>query len=220
MHRCTAKEVIFIKNKITGRRYAEMTDLFNEHFCLRGKKRLTFGQLRAILQKYKLSNGLPRRFLPGHIPSSKGLKVSREEIKRTDSMYKPGHIPSTCKPIGAERINGYGYVEIKIADPNVWKSKHTVIWEKAYGPVSKGHIIIFADGNKINFELENLLMVSRRQLIVMNRNGLIYDNAKYTETGKLIADVKIKINDRKRASKRQLSRNGSKRNHNKKKVEK
>jgi hypothetical protein len=209
MRNYTMEEIKFVKKKIVGRSYTDMLHLFNEHFGLRGKEKLTFGQVRGILQRHNLSNGLPRRFQPGHIPHNKGIKGFCTPGLKI-SQYKPGNIPSTCKPIGAERKNGYGYVEVKIAHPNVWKSKHTVIWEKANGSVPKGEIIIFADGNKMNFDLENLLMISKRELIIMNRNGLIYDNGIFTETGKLIADIKIRINDRTRAVKKRQYRQGSK----------
>jgi hypothetical protein len=201
MRNYTPEEIRFVKKKIIGRSYADMLDLFNEHFCLKGKKKLTFGQMKGVLQRYNLSNGLPRRFQSGHIPHNKDVKgFCTSGLKR--SQYKPGNIPSTCKPIGAERKNGYGYVEVKIAHPNVWKSKHTAIWEKANGSVPKGKIIIFADRNKMNFNLENLLMVSRIELIIMNRNGMIYSNSAFTKTGKLVADLKILINERKRKAKK------------------
>jgi hypothetical protein len=201
MHSYTPEEIRFVKRKIKGRSYANMLDLFNAHFGLRGKKKLTIEQMKGMLQRHNLSNGLPRSFQPGHIPHNKGVKgFCTLGLKR--SQYKPGNIPSTLKPIGAERKNGYGYVEVKIAHPNVWKSKHTAIWEKTNGPIPKGKIIIFADGNKMNFDFENLLMVSRRELIIMNRNGLIYSNGVCTETGKLVADVKMLINERQHEAKK------------------
>jgi hypothetical protein len=207
MRKYTPEEIKFVKKKIIGRSYTDMLHLFNKHFGLRGKKKLTFGQMRGILKRHNLSNGLPRRFQPGHIPRNKGVKgFCTPGLER--SQYKPGNIPSTCKPIGAERKNGYGYVEVKIAHPNVWKSKHTAIWEKVNGPVPKGKIIIFADRNNRNFDLENLLMISKRELIVMNRNGLIYGNGVFTKTGKLVADIKIRISDLKRAVKKRKSRKG------------
>ncbi|GHV76492.1 hypothetical protein AGMMS49942_13130 [Spirochaetia bacterium] len=103
-------------------------------------------------------------------------------------------------PVGTEVIDTDGYVKVKIADPKTWKVKHRIIWEKANGPVPKGNVIIFADGNRMNVKLKNLLMVSRKELAVMNRSGLIYENAEFTKTGKLIADIKIGIADRKRGS--------------------
>jgi hypothetical protein len=165
MHRCASDEILFIKENIAGRSYAEMTNLFNKHFALRGKKKLTSGQLRHILRKYKLSNGLPRRFLPGHTPHNKG---------RISYYFQPGYSAYNYLPVGTAQTDFYGYVKVKVADPDVWESKHTLIWEKANGPVPKGHVIIFADKNKLNFCLDNLIMVSRSELMVMNRNGRPY----------------------------------------------
>jgi hypothetical protein len=72
-----------------------------------------------------------------------------------------------------------------------------LFWEAANGKVPKGTAIIFADRNRFNLDLDNLLMVSRAELLVMNHSGLIFDNADATKVGKTIADIKIKIRERK-----------------------
>jgi hypothetical protein len=76
-----------------------------------------------------------------------------------------------------------------------WKSKHAIIWEQAHGPIPKGHVIIFADGNKLNMDLENLLLVSRSEIVYMNHEGLISTNPEFTKTGKLVAKLKLLIGD-------------------------
>jgi hypothetical protein len=168
MRRYTPEEIRFIRENIAGRSYADMTDLFNKHFCLRGKKKLTFGQMKGTLIGRKMGNGLSGRFVPGYIPSNR-------------------------KPVGTECTGGSGYVVVKTADPSVWKYKHVVIWEKAHGPLPKGHVIMFTDGNKLNLRLSNLRMVSRKVLGVMNRCGLIFPQRDLTKTGKLVAEIKVRI---------------------------
>ena len=59
-------------------------------------------------------------------------------------------------------------------------------------------MIIFADGNKKNFNLENLILVSRKELAVLNKNKLLRDNAELTNIGIAIAKIKIAIADKKR----------------------
>ena len=105
-------------------------------------------------------------------------------------------------PVGTERTNTDGYVEIKIADPNKWKGKHRIIWEETHGPIPKGHVVIFADGNRRNFDPDNLLLVSRAQLARMNQTHLIKNDAELTKTGVIVADVLSKIGERKRKGKR------------------
>ena len=97
------------------------------------------------------------------------------------------------RPIGSERINVDGYVEIKIADPNVWKLKHRVIWEQHYGPIPNHQPIIFLDRNKSNLDINNLAMVTNRQLLFLNGNKLIKSDAELTKTAINIAKIKEKI---------------------------
>ena len=57
-----------------------------------------------------------------------------------------------------------------------------------------GHKVIFADGNKRNFNIDNLILVTNSEALIMNTNKLIYENAGLTKTGSLIAKVIDKTN--------------------------
>jgi hypothetical protein len=85
---------------------------------------------------------------------------------------------------------------VKIANPDVWKVKKTIIWEAANGPIPKGYVVIFADRNKSNFDLDNLLLVSRKELMIMNRKSLIFPDQDLTKTGKAIAGLHMAINSK------------------------
>jgi hypothetical protein len=206
MHRWTPKEINFLKSKIKGRSRAEMIRLFNERFGLS----LSVGQINGQLRAHKLTSGI-KLFYPGHPPSWKGAN-------RTS--YKPGQKPWNYMPIGSEHVNFDGVIEVKMkaTPPKKYKSKHLIIWEKANGPVPKGHFIIFADGNKRNFSLSNLLMVSYREISVMNRRGLTGDTAELTKLGKMIADIKLLAADRKKSIKKRRTRQRNKGNHNKREM--
>ena len=103
-------------------------------------------------------------------------------------------------------------VFVKIAEPDVWKPKHLVLWEAANGPVPKKHCIIFADGNKQNFDPDNLLLVSMAEWMVMNSSLLRFPDKEATKTGKLIADLQLLINSRRRELRtaRRAAREGKK----------
>jgi hypothetical protein len=93
-----------------------------------------------------------------------------------------------------------------------WRHKHITIWEAANGKVPRGHVVIFADGDKSNFALDNLILVSRGELVVMNRCGLISNDKDLTQAGKAVADIKLAIGGRKRGmKKRKKSRGGERR---------
>jgi len=113
--------------------------------------------------------------------------------KMSEAYYRHRH--PRCRPIGTENTKK-GYVRVKIAEPNVWKYKHILIWEQSNGSLPDGHIVIFADKNNRNFDINNLIAITRKQLAVMNRYRLIHENSDATKAGKLIADIMIKIRDR------------------------
>jgi hypothetical protein len=195
MHRYTPKEIRFLESNVSGRSYAEVTALFNKRFGLS----MSASQIGNTLKNYGLTNGRDCRFYPGQVPFNKGRKGVPSG---KETQFKAGSLPWNYQPVGTERINVNGYAEVKIADPNVWKSKQILIWEAANGKVPDGNVIIFADGNKLNFAPDNLLMVSRAELAVMNHLGLIYDDADSTKSGKTIADIKIRMSERKKRMKK------------------
>lgn len=109
------------------------------------------GHRKTILGVRSSNNG---QFPKGHIPVN---------------GYEKGHRPDSWMPVGSEVENG-GYVYVKVSDiPNVpqtenWKRKQVLIWEQANGPVPEGHNIIFLDGNRRNFDIGNLMLVSDSEL--------------------------------------------------------
>ena len=123
----------------------------------------------------------------------KGLNFGGKE-----TQFKPGDMPWNYRPVGTERVSTDGYLEVKVADPKTWKAKHRIIWEEANGPIPKGHVVIFADGDRQNVALDNLLMISQRELSVLNTKGLITSDADLTKTGVIVANVMLKIGERKK----------------------
>ncbi|MCM1234186.1 MAG: HNH endonuclease [Ruminococcus flavefaciens] len=85
-------------------------------------------------------------------------------LKRSGATYNH-------KPIGSEREN-LGYVFIKVAEPNKWKPKQVYIFERLHGEKidGKNEVVIFLDGNKRNFEPDNLFKLTRQEHTYLNRN--------------------------------------------------
>ncbi|KAA6312949.1 hypothetical protein EZS27_036201 [termite gut metagenome] len=107
-------------------------------------------------------------FPKGHVPANKGKKqaehMSEESIEKTRSTrFGKGHIPHNHKPVGYGRTNRDGYIEIKIAEPNVFECKHKLLWRQHNGKIPIGQNIKFKDGNKLNIRIENLYMVSKAE---------------------------------------------------------
>lgn len=184
----------FLVNHIKGRMNQALANLMNKTFNLQ----LTRQQVKQYKTNHKLpTSGETGWFNKGHIPANKGKKFPN--MPHNTGMFKKGQKAHNYMPVGTERVNSDGYVAIKIADPNKWKQKHIIIWEKAHKRKKPpGHVIIFADRNRFNFDLDNLLLVPQREFLVMNRKGLIKNDAELTRTGLIIAKLQNKMHDRKK----------------------
>lgn len=116
------------------------------------------------------SKWVKSQFKKGHIPRNKGKKRDEflspdAQLKCQKTQFKKGHTPKNYRPVGSERVNVYGYVEIKVADPNKWCVKHRIVWEASNGAIPKGMNIQFRDGNRQNTSLDNLYMISRQDQV-------------------------------------------------------
>ncbi|HDK7162121.1 TPA: HNH endonuclease [Clostridium botulinum] len=188
----TKEQIKFITKNVKGRSNRELTEMFNNNFGLD----LKISQIKSFKKNHKLDSGLDGRFKPGHIPFNKGIKgVYAKGCEKT--WFKKGSTPINHRPVGSERITVDGYTEIKVEEPNKWRLKQQLIWEKYNGPVPKGYVVIFGDGNQHNFNPDNLILVSRQQLLILNRNKLIQKDADLTRTAIIIADLHQKISQRK-----------------------
>jgi 3,4-dihydroxy-2-butanone 4-phosphate synthase len=201
-HQYTPAEIRFIKKMVTGRSYAELTALFNAKFGFN----FNVKRISSTIKRLGLSNGRDTRFHSGQVSHNKGKKGYYSPGSEK-GWFKPGHPGYKINemPVGGEHIDAYGYVQIKYSDnpgsaKHRWKGKHVIIWEKINGKVPKGHVVIFADRNRRNFKVDNLLLVARKELVRMNQMKLITTNKKLTEAGLKIARVKNLIGERVRES--------------------
>ena len=135
-------------------------------------------------------NVIAAQFKKGTVPPNKGKKMSAELYARcAPTMFKKGNKPHTYRPVGSERVNVDGYVEVKVADPNKWRLKHRVIWEEAHGPIPKGHNVQFRDGNSQNLDLGNLYLISRDDQL-RNENSI---HVRYPEEVREVIYIKAAI---------------------------
>lgn len=93
---------------------------------------------------------------------------ARKNTIQSNAGYKKGYTPCNSRPIGSTRIDSQGNIVVKIAEPRVWILLHKKIWEDANGPIPDDHIIVYKDGNKMNCQLDNLLLMSRRDHMLKN----------------------------------------------------
>jgi HNH endonuclease len=65
-----------------------------------------------------------------------------------------------------------GYLQRKVSDtgypPRDWVGVHILTWQEAHGTVPASHIVAFKDRKKDNTALENLELLTRRDLMLRN----------------------------------------------------
>ena len=191
----TEEEKEYLAEVVSGRGYQEITEMMTKKFNLDYTKT----QVAGAIKRYGLTTGRTGRFEKGHVPFNKGTKGLTGANK---TSFKKGNVPHTLLPIGSESVTRDGYTIVKVSDKgkrnDCWRPKQRLVWEKHYGPVPDGHAVVFGDGDKTNFSLDNLILVSRSQLSVMNTKKLIQNDAELTRAGAHVAELLVAINKAKK----------------------
>ena len=165
--------------------YDTILKMMNDKFeCSFNRKQIISFMRRNKLKSEAIKNN--GRFSKSSIPWNKGLSYMPNN---KETRFQKGNIPHCHREVGEERIDKYGYVQIKVAEPNVWDLKHRVIYREHYGEIPNGHNIIFADGNKMNFDIDNLIAVSKSEMLILNNNNLRFEDKELTKVGVNIAKV-------------------------------
>lgn len=132
----------------------------SEAFVLRELKTRQAERLRIV--------GEHARFQKGALPHNKGIKMSEELYEKCKStMFKKGIIPPNKKPEGSERYDQEGFTLVKVGAKYVHKHRH--IYEQEHEiEIPGGYVVAFADGNKQNFDISNLVLITRAENMIRN----------------------------------------------------
>ena len=186
-HIWSDEEKQYLAEITPGRGYKEIQSMMSCKFGFD----YTRHQIKGAITRNKLNTGRTGRFEKGRATWNKGTKGL---TKANVTSFKKGQKPHNYKPLGSERITKDGYCEIKVSDTGRrWMSKHLVVYEKHHGKVPRGSVVIFLDGDKRNFDIDNLHLVTRNQLAMLNKNSLIQKDAELTKTAINVVDLMKKI---------------------------
>lgn len=145
----TDEHIEFIKKHRSGITMKEVVILFNNHFMTNKTHRA----LSCMMHK-------------------RGLKL--EDKLNT---YKKGNVPKNARPLYSEQVAPSGVVSVKVQDDRpgaklktFWQNKQKFVWEKHNGPVPDGYYVTFKTSDTTNFEPSNLVLVTKAELLQMNKN--------------------------------------------------
>lgn len=191
----TPEQDKWIKANAQGKTGVELQKMIKDKFGIE----FTLPQIKSYKARKKINTGLTGHFVKGCIPLNKGKKVSPEVYERCKpTMFKKSQRPLNWKPVGSERVNVDGYIEIKVKEPNIWRPKHRVVWEQHHGAIPKNKRIIFKDRNRLHCSIDNLMIISGAELSAMNHSKLFNTNPEITEVGVTLAKVICASNARRK----------------------
>lgn len=118
-------------------------------------------QCAHLMSREAMMNQLHQQF---------SVSISLSQLKnayvRLGLHAKKGSTGKRSK-IGQKNKTVRGFTRIKTKSG--WKLEHVALWESEYGPLPINHYIIFIDGNKENFIIDNLACVNRREYAFFKR---------------------------------------------------
>jgi hypothetical protein len=164
------------------------SSVYNIAFRLGLKKAPEY--IREVHGKVVAIAGVKNRFTKGHTPWNKGVKGNNNAPEYTH--FKTGHIPANYKPVGWTRIDAEGYHWTKVKEGlNGWVMTHRLAWEIENGPIPIGKFLRFIDGNKENWQIENLMLVDRESNMRLNTIHRYPEELK--STMKILSKLKRKL---------------------------
>jgi len=144
----------------------------------------TISQLLKIANKdYKVTKTQLRQYL------------SKRNIIYKDYNNNKARLMGNKVPVGIERVKPDGMVQVKIA-PNKWEYKQRLIYSKYHNiELTSNDYIIFLDQDRTNFNIDNLMRVSRHESSILSNQKMFSKDKEVTKLGILTSKLMIKIKE-------------------------
>lgn len=194
----TDEMIDYIRSIAPNTHIKDITDMFNAKYSTNQ----SVGAIGSLMRRYCIKNGLVCTFKKGNIPHNKGVPMTEETRKKVQgTWFQKGNNPLNTRDVGSELLEADGYLLVKVQDTGKrcekWRQKHVLVWEQYHKmKVPKGHVVIFLDGDRTNFNITNLALITRRENMRLNQYGYRFTDAKLTETAINIVKLKNKIFDK------------------------
>lgn len=148
-----------------------LTAAFNAHFG-------TAHQAHALanaMKKHGIASPRSGRFQPGLTPWNNGLQGYQAGGRARTTQFQPGQLVWHQLPVWSYRQETDGYWYFKFREEATpgwsrrdWVAVHRLNWEAAHGPLAAGQVVIMLDTDPSHCELDNLAMLTRRELVYFN----------------------------------------------------
>lgn len=153
MRKYTEEQHDFIKRNAKNSNYEDLKNDFNR--CFDTDK--TRNQIKGYCFRHKIDIG----------------------IKNEGTRFKKGRVNlNTGNPLGTESIDKHGQIVVKVRNDGKtyrknWKLKKVVVWEQHYGEKPKEMMVLCLDGNEMNLNISNLLVIETGENLWLHKTGYI-----------------------------------------------
>lgn len=155
----TQEQHDYIVSVAYGNKYREIADMFNEKYG-------TNKSVQAIAiycRKHKINNGITSEL----------------------TSFKKGHKSNwDGRELGSEKYNNFDDVLVKVqyhgANREIWRLKKELVWEKHYGKKPKHYMVLSLNGNKEDFNIENLMLCTTAEHMTLYKRDYISSNRALT----------------------------------------
>lgn len=171
----TQERIEWVSKMVKVLPHSQIPKLFQEAFGVP----VADTAIKGACARYGIRTGRSGQFKKGNKSWNEGTKGV---MKANATTFKKGQSPHNEKPLGTERKTKDGIIEVKVKMTGKscerWQSKHSLLWEQRTGQkVPAGHVVMFADGNRSNYDQSNLRLVSRRVNVTHNSRGYSHQPA-------------------------------------------
>jgi hypothetical protein len=170
--------------------------------------------MKQFRQRHGIKSGVTGWYQKGHPPGNKGKKLEEyvgeeraAEIKKRISatQFKKGDRPVNEMPVGTIVVSSDGYkLRKKQMEGTIWERwefLHRAVWEEHNGPIPEGMMITFKDSNKLNCDIDNLMMITKGENSALTRYGYRFEDPDLTEVGLAVVRLKQAAAKKRRSKK-------------------
>ena len=168
----------FFVNACVGRTTKELSEAMYDKFGIT----LSTEQIRGYKTHHNIKSGIDTRFKEGELGS-----YNEARLRDIGDSF-------------VSRKDGYHYIKV---GKNKWVKKQRYLYEQAHGVKLPTRMrVIFLDGDKNNFDIDNLKAVDSRTILMAKNKNLFTSDKETTETGLLVSELILKTFDKKKCLKK------------------
>lgn len=195
----------FVRDNSWGVSSKRMAEMVNERFGTD----FTPQRMKCFRARNKIRSGETGWYQKGHEPATKGKTL--EEICKNDpeklarvrsTQFKKGQKANNELPLGTVVVNADGY---KLRKKSMtgdlwgrWEFLHRAIWEEHNGPIPPGMIVSFRDNDRLNCDIDNLMLITKGEHAALTRFGYRSSDPDLTDVGLNVVRLRNAVKEKRK----------------------